>query len=104
MSTEAIQGTLAIFVLLVVAVFVVENRSDGSATYCKAYANLWSRADVVEVDGATVLVNQGRRDPCGDNDLAHYALDDDIDGVLFDDCLISWVGGGRSPASIVGIA
>ncbi|MEM9655152.1 MAG: hypothetical protein AAGA65_23880 [Actinomycetota bacterium] len=45
------------------------------------------------------------RDPCNGEDLWHYdprSLSG-IDGVLFSDCEISWVSGGRSSADDIGL-
>lgn len=46
------------------------------------------------------------RDACGDDDLWHYPPHTlaGVDGVLFSDCTISWVGGGHSSADEIGLA
>ena len=74
--------------------------------FCEAYGVLAGN-DVVTVDDISLLIGEPiyRRDPCNGDDLWHY-FDEDlvgIDGVMFDNCEISWVGGGRSAAAAEGI-
>jgi drug/metabolite transporter (DMT)-like permease len=56
----------------------------------------------------TLLVGEPirNREPCNGDDLAHYSAADlaGVDGVLFDTCDISWVGGGRSSAAVEGFS
>ena len=79
--------------------------SEPADVFCNAYGIAASPAEWVRHDGLIIIDHSWRqRDPCGDDDLWHYGDLGPVDGVLFDDCQVSWVGGGRSKAEDVGIA
>ncbi len=67
--------------------------------FCAAYGNI-VQGQVATFGEVTLLTGEpaSHRDPCDGDDLWHYMTGDldGVDGVLFDDCVISWVGGGRS--------
>lgn len=77
-----------------------------SEEFCHASAVLVT-SEPVQVGQWTLYVDEPaeRRDPCQGDDLWHY-LDEDlaaVDGVLFDDCVLSWVDGDRTSAANAGI-
>ncbi len=77
-----------------------------SSEFCELYGVL-TDSPAVSYGDITLLVGEpiGRRDPCNGDDLSHYVAEDlvAVDGVLFDNCEISWAGGGRSTAAAEGI-
>jgi hypothetical protein len=64
-------------------------------------------ADFITHGDVALLANQhhGLRDICPGNDLWVFAPQDivQVDGVLFDDCVIAWTEGGRSSAEAEGV-
>jgi len=80
--------------------------SHPSSEFCELWGVLTDNRPVSHGD-VTLLVGEpiGRRVPCNGDDLWHYRAEDlaGVDGVLFDNCEISWVGGGRSTAAAEGI-
>ena len=84
----------------------VTSRAAPRAYFCEAWGEVPSGQTVT--NGEITLLGPdpvSHRDPCnGSDDLWHYFDGDleDVDGVLFDNCEISWVGGGRSTAAAAG--
>lgn len=74
--------------------------------FCEAWGIISGR-QVISIDEISLLSGEpiSAREPCMGDDLWHFAADDlkGVDGVLFDNCEISWVGGGRSTAAAEGI-
>lgn len=73
--------------------------------FCKTYGNIIDSAPE-QVGGYVLIVDQpaSTRDPCRGYDLFHFTdLPEAVDGIMFDDCIISWVAGGRAPAQDLGI-
>lgn len=74
--------------------------------FCEAYAVALPLDErPVTFDELVILDHSYReRDPCRGDDLWHYMDShlDGVDGVLFDDCVISWVDGGRTSAEDAG--
>lgn len=78
--------------------------SEPADVFCNAYGIGAGLEDRVRHGDLVIIDHSWRtRDPCGDDDLWHYGELPGVDGVLFDDCRISWVGGGRTDADDVGL-
>jgi hypothetical protein len=85
---------------------VVLARDEPGERFCNAAAAL-PRSEPKKVVEWTLYVGEPAelRRACAGDDLWHY-LDSDlarVDGVLFDDCIVSWVDGGRASAGEAGI-
>lgn len=98
---------LAGIIGVLAAGFLVALTRDGQTEeFCNASARIVT-TDPMQVGEWTLYVDEpaGARDPCQGDDLWHYQDEDlaVVDGVLFDDCVLSWVDGGRTTAAEEGI-
>lgn len=95
-------GTLVLAGLL----FFDQGDSHSQRESCRAAKILYDQSDVIEHEGRTLLTGQhpNARERCGPNqDLALYGLSGTpIEGIIWDDCLVSWRNGGRTTASDIG--
>ncbi|MCP3991718.1 MAG: hypothetical protein GY724_21780 [Actinomycetia bacterium] len=78
-----------------------------SEEFCAAYAVALPLDEHPVTYGELVILDHSyrERDPCRGHDLWHYMDQhlDGVDGVLFEDCTISWVAGGRTSAEDAGV-
>jgi hypothetical protein len=76
--------------------------AETGSTLCAAYAHIYPPPH--EFGSLTLIHIDSERTGCGDDDLWHFGnLGSDVDGVMWNTCDISWVGGGRSTAKKEGI-
>jgi len=95
-------------VVIVLAFAVGWSWTSGPLTeeFCPTWGVL-TDSPTVSYGEISLLVGEpiSNREPCNGDDLWHYSSEDlvGVDGVLFENCEISWVGGGRSTAAAEGI-
>jgi hypothetical protein len=104
---KVVVGLVAVVVCVLAAGAVLAlTGAEPSEEFCNASAVIVS-SEPERLDEWTLYVDEPaeRRDPCQGDDLWHYVDEDlaEVDGVLFDDCVVSWVDGGRTPAADAGI-
>lgn len=102
---KVLTGPIATAGLLAGFTFGLAALSADREVSCTAYGANQAIEEQPSSYGDFVILDHSdrERDPCRDDDLWHYGDLNGIDGVLFGDCVISWVEGGRTPASEVGV-